>query len=373
MTVVCGNRTRFSEIDILKGISIILMVGAHGGALFGGFVSLFHMAVFFMASGFCYREKCAETAVAVKNNIIRKIRSLWVPFFCWNAVFVLFRNVLIRINIYTDNPAIEQYGGHVTEAYSLLDMLKRIAAGALFSYKEEIIGAMWFLKILFLLTITFCGFDFIIKKLAKGNRKYRLLAHSFVSILFLAFGYWGSVNHIELYGLSYIGSYYILYFLGYFFSLTREQYRRWPWFVWIFIALASYGTLKWLQPRGGIGINRNSYTSPLFLLAASISGWWLLYSISTLIERLPYLKTGFAFIGQHGLPVVIFHFLAFRLVALIVVALNGLPSFCLAIFPRLKSEEGWWIAYTIAGTMIPILGSLISNRLLRKIPVPRGR
>ena len=372
MTAAQGKRTRFSEIDILKGIGILLMVGSHGGAPFGGFVSLFHMAAFFMASGFCYREKCAETAVAVKNNIIQKIRSLWVPFFCWNAVFVLLRNVLIRINIYTDNPAIEQYGGHVTEAYSLLDMLKRIAAGALFSYKEEIIGAMWFLKILFLLTITFCVFDFIIKKLTKGNRKYRLLVHSFVSVIFLALGYWGSVHHIELYGLSYIGSYYILYFLGYLFSLTRERYRRWPWFVWIFIALASYGALKWLQPRGGIGINRNSYTSPLFLLATSISGWWLLYSISTLIERLSYLKTGFAFIGQHGLPVVIFHFLAFKPVALIVIALNSLPSFCLAVFSSLKGGDGWWIAYMIAGTMIPILVSLTLNKLLRKLPVVRG-
>ena len=47
---------RNSKIDILKGIAILLVVMGH--TCFGGteYIYLFHMAVFFMASGYFFRD-----------------------------------------------------------------------------------------------------------------------------------------------------------------------------------------------------------------------------------------------------------------------------------------------------------------------------
>ena len=47
------EKERNVHIDIIKGIGIILMVYGHAAAPFKHFIYLFHMAIFFMASGYC--------------------------------------------------------------------------------------------------------------------------------------------------------------------------------------------------------------------------------------------------------------------------------------------------------------------------------
>lgn len=42
---------RDSTIDIIKGFGIILMVMGHSGSPLTGLIYMFHMAIFFMASG----------------------------------------------------------------------------------------------------------------------------------------------------------------------------------------------------------------------------------------------------------------------------------------------------------------------------------
>lgn len=54
-------KNRNISIDIIKGIGIILMVGGHCGMPFTHFIYLFHMAIFFMASGYCFNASNSET------------------------------------------------------------------------------------------------------------------------------------------------------------------------------------------------------------------------------------------------------------------------------------------------------------------------
>lgn len=48
---------RDSCIDIIKGLGISFMVAGHCGSPITKFITLFHMAIFFVASGYCYKEK----------------------------------------------------------------------------------------------------------------------------------------------------------------------------------------------------------------------------------------------------------------------------------------------------------------------------
>ena len=100
------NQKRSVEIDLVRGLAIILMVIGHTETAAQGFIYLFHMAVFFMASGYLYRESAADSVVSVKQYVIRKIKRLWVPYAVWTAIFSIFRNVFIDWNIYTTNPMI---------------------------------------------------------------------------------------------------------------------------------------------------------------------------------------------------------------------------------------------------------------------------
>ena len=63
---------RDNKIDILKGIAILLMVLGHTRFAGTQFIYMFHMAVFFMASGYFIKDESSETITSIKNSIIKK-------------------------------------------------------------------------------------------------------------------------------------------------------------------------------------------------------------------------------------------------------------------------------------------------------------
>lgn len=44
------------SVDIVKALGIFCMVAGHCDWPFTHFIYLFHMAIFFIASGYCYKE-----------------------------------------------------------------------------------------------------------------------------------------------------------------------------------------------------------------------------------------------------------------------------------------------------------------------------
>ena len=90
------NKERNISIDIIKGIGIILMVGGHCGMPFTHFIYLFHMAIFFMASGYCFNASNSENMQDVLSFVKRKFKGLWFPYVLWTAVFSLLHNVFTQ-------------------------------------------------------------------------------------------------------------------------------------------------------------------------------------------------------------------------------------------------------------------------------------
>ena len=97
-------KNRNLNIDIIKGIGIILMVGGPCGMPFTHFIYLFHMAIFFMASGYCFNASNSETMQDVLSFVKRKFKGLWFPYVLWTAVFSLLHNVFIKTGIYSPDP-----------------------------------------------------------------------------------------------------------------------------------------------------------------------------------------------------------------------------------------------------------------------------
>lgn len=99
-------KQRNNIIDYIKGIGIVFMVMGHAGAPFTSFLYLFHMAIFFIASGYCYNKDNASNGQDTLNYIVRKIRNLWLPYVLWMTIFSVTHNLCIKHNIYTNNPRI---------------------------------------------------------------------------------------------------------------------------------------------------------------------------------------------------------------------------------------------------------------------------
>lgn len=217
MTVCVKKRDEI--IDILKAIGIIFMVCGHSGAPFTNFIYLFHMAIFFMASGYFFSSKKSATYNSVKIFIKKRVKALWFPYFLWISVFTLLHNFFIKINIYTDNPMfLELLNGEyikLTEYYSGIDILKNISKAFLFSGGEQVAGAFWFIACLFKISVLYCIVDCIIQnKCSRISEELTLKYQGAIALIFLVIGYIFQIGYINFYGLGIVLSCYILFHMG---------------------------------------------------------------------------------------------------------------------------------------------------------------
>lgn len=140
-------------------------------------------------------------------------------------------------------------------------------------------GALWFLKILFFVSILYCVFDYIIAKFVHKQ----ILACFFqgvISIVLLAFGFFLSTKSIGFLGIDRIASTYWLYAFGHGLCRFRCLYKNWIWKQYLPLLVLSYVALLILNNFGSISLNVNYYTNPFFFIISSLFGWCFLYSVS---------------------------------------------------------------------------------------------
>ena len=360
--------TRDKKIDIIKGITILLMVLGHTNFAGRHFIYMFHMAVFFMASGYFIKDKNSETLTGVKNSIIKKIKGLWIPYFIWNAIYTLCNNLFIKINIYTVDEGVKTYVDpslvNIGHTMSIKEMVKNIAKGLYMKGETELGGAFWFLQILLYISIAYVLIDFCLKKLLKSQNKV-LITQGIVSVVFLSIGFLMSLKIIKPIFSERFFSYYCLYYLGMLLSkIKSDSLKKWHYAVMagsgcIIIIILSY--------FGSISLNSNDYVNPAFLLATSLGGWFLLFGIAGLIENIKYLTSVFILLGQNTMGLVIFHSLCFKPVNMIVSLVKGWPISTIAGFPINLVEGCWWVAYAIVGTAIPVAIWVLWKKIKKSI------
>lgn len=359
------NQKRSVEIDLVRGLAIILMVIGHTETAAQGFIYLFHMAVFFMASGYLYRESAADSVASVKQYVIRKIKRLWVPYAVWTAIFSIFRNVFIDWNIYTTNPMIlsevESRYAALTPYWTGKEIILNIVKGCILPGNVQVGGALWFCATLLQITVLYAVIDFILRRMLK--REQVMIAQGIVSLVFLLIGYWCSLKGIFVFGIVRTFSFYCLYYLGFVFKKYIERHFGDSAIKAALVMAGSFLLLLICNPLGEIALGENDLKDPLFLLVTSISGWLLLYEAAVLLKKVPFLCKTLTYIGANTLPIVIFHLLAFKIVSYIGVWRNGQKWYLVAAFPVLYRGGLWWMAYTVVGIVVPLLLGLLYNKI----------
>ena len=344
-------KNRNINIDVIKGIGIILMVGGHCGMPFTHFIYLFHMAIFFMASGYCFNASNSETVQSVLSFVKRKFKGLWFPYVLWTAVFSLLHNIFIKIGIYSPEP------------WSVSEIVKNIIKSLFLHGHTQLGSALWFISTLMQIAVLYCCIDYVVKKVT-SSKKVDFLLQGVVSILFLALGYrcaltnsiWGGVNRVL--------SYYCLFYLG---AVLRElhkmayteKYHYWKMGVAFLI-------LVLCNQIGSIALDENRYENPAFLLAVSICGWVLLYEVAQELKKSKLLVDVIVCCGQNSMAIVVLHFLCFKIISLIGVVVYNQPREKIAAFPVLYDHGVWWIAYMFAGIIVPVFLSVLWKKLKGK-------
>lgn len=85
---------RNGQIDVMRGIGILLMVYGHCCRA-NSLIALFHMSLFFIISGYCFNDENCRTIRKFCAYFMKKVKSLWFPIsflhpsFCLVQIFLL--------------------------------------------------------------------------------------------------------------------------------------------------------------------------------------------------------------------------------------------------------------------------------------------
>lgn len=363
------QKYRNVTLDLLKGYGIILLVAAHAGVVHGAMISMFHMAIFFIASGYCYNTRNSEKISMVGKYVIRRLRRLYIPFILWNSFFLVCRELLFKVNIYTDNPAFLEEGipgngygltVHLTSE-QFWASFKEIL---LFQGEQQLEGASWFLRAMFSASVFFVIYEYLLGRIFKKNIMF---ARWISAIAFLLFGGWIGEHHIILrLGIHSIFSIYFLLVVGMYLSSERILLQRNDLLFNVLLITFTLPILLALEGKVSVNLNDSVFSSlPMFVLV-SLLGWLLLWAVSNITLRLKLLMKFLNFCGKHTLIILMMHFICFKLVSLIQVAVYGYPNYALAAFPCLNNGV-WAYAYIIVGVGIPLAVAYFWDIIIAKI------
>ena len=348
-------KQRDPVLDSMRGIGIVLMVLGHSGFPGTGFIYLFHMALFFMLSGWLFSLRGGLVHFAK-----RKVVTLWLPFVLANTAFTVLNNLFLRLNILTGDERILALPGNiVTTPTTLKDVIGRTAHWCVFDGGTQLGGALWFIQALFQISILYAVLEFLLQKLLRGGDT--LIAQGLVSGVLLWVGWRCGLAGWNVWGLGIAASCYCLFYLGT--VLRRTTRESIPAYQRGIFAAAAFAVLLILGRLGSVGLAGNGYSSPIFLLAASLAGWVLVRQAACLAAAWPKFSTVLAYLGRATMPIVILHFLSFKLVTWLGLLAAGGESYLLAAFPIYFTGGAWWLAYTAAGLVLPLAANAVYKKI----------
>ena len=361
---------RNKTIDYMKGIAIFLVVLGHTNFSHVQYIGLFHMSVFFLCSGYCYHEHHSENIKTVCCCIAKKIKGLYIPYVSFNMFLLCLHNLFCKLNIYTNNAGFlgggrnsllnADYGKIST--YSMNDFIYHTVITLGFADGEQLAGTLWFLRALFEVSIIYVLTDFIARKL----KRFRHCFIFITAIIIMAIGCYLNYNSIHIVtGVEETCHYYIFFVIGVF--LQKSDLNKLIKLNVFWAVLSFSGLLVSYYVMAHEKISAFTVHMPWFYVTNGVLGGILIFSISKIFMRGNHTEW-VAYVGRNSLHIMLWHFLAFKIVSFVYIKLCGLPPYYLASFPVLNVDY-LWIAYTLVGIVVPLGAAVLSHALIRKLSI----
>ena len=310
-------KKRSLSVDIAKGISIIAIVLGHISFLYPVYhfadsqaiiYSLWHVAVFFLLAGFFIKE---EQLVQPKLWFKKKFSSLYLKILYFYIPAVLLHNVLIKIGWYSLEST-----DPVVNTYSMIDFAKQTVLAICLGGREPIVGAMWFVYVLFMALIGLSIVSWAIKKIAKNDRQYEWMRGIALLAMCMAAGILSNKYGLTIRRFSNTFTAMLLIYVG------KIMYQKMKLsfdngYLAIVSGLVAFEVACML---GGVSLNGNEYKDILQLLVAAPAVLYIIMYIGKHIEA-NVVGKAIAYIGKDSFYVMALHFVGFKFCTL---ALQGI-------------------------------------------------
>lgn len=348
---------RDNSVTIAKALAIMLMVLQHSGCpvWLNHYVRIFIMPLFFFMSGYCFKTAYLDD---FKSFMKRRIKGIYWPIFKWSIVFVLLHNIFYFFNIYNG-----QFGA-ITKIYNLSDYFyKLIQNVVLIKNFEPLLGGYWFMNSLLWGSLFF----FVVLKLLKNvfvGGVILLLLTFFAALFHL------KTPYFDISAREFMAAFFIM--CGHAFA----KYKIRTDISWFFLCVLGIivGIGSWILAASMLHFNHLTLVPYVF---SALCGVYMTFCIAKKIQRCDgFFIRLITYGGNHTLDILTWHFLSFKIVSLLIIVLYGLEMAKLAELPVIREYaiEGWWILFTIVGTLVPLLGRYLyenvnnyfSNQILCK-------
>ena len=340
------NRSKI--IDIMKAIGIILVVVGHCTNIFFlyKFIYLFHLALFFVISGYLYDDKYSNKPWDYIGKILKKYLK---SYFIYNTILILGRNLFIQIGI-LDN---------MLPRYGFNEILCSFLNTFMFISNEPFSAAMWFFPILALGLIMF---NFITSYSSKfNNNKFKeLLRFSLIALLTII-GIYLNKNNLNI-GLHFQTSFAIMPFIYLGQIIKKYAKKHIKPSILLAIPLLIIIVIITYKTPGQVKLSENNLWNPyLFYTLASLM-IYIIYTISFYINKYISLFTKIlSFIGKNTIIIMCFHILFFKLFDYFYIKLVKHEYTKLGMFTC--SYKNLWIIYSIVGVFGPLCIQYITKKV----------
>lgn len=333
------NEGRIEYFDIAKGFLIILVVWFHARGPFCNYISQFFMPMFFLISGLLYSQRSG-----VKEYVIRKVHSLYLPFVIWNLVF------LVIMATYKN--------------YKFQFFLKKTILILLTLDKMGVfLGATWFLGALFLIAVLYKILESSFKESSYKDISL-LVIFTIIAIIGFKFNLPYALSRVLILGFFYA--------IGAFIKRNRttisDKISKIPIHSLlpilggiIFIIIASFN-------RVHLSIT-TEITYPLLFVVGALGASYFIITLCKWVENtnnklISSIKKVFIVAGQHSIDILIWHFVFFYGVIILQFIFYNEKITLHKIFLNHTyiTTSGWWIVYLLVG----VVASLIWGYILRQ-------
>lgn len=295
------------EITLLKALAIMLVVSGHlEFSMFGMFPPYsFQLALFFFISGMLFKDKYLDD---VTNYFVRRIKSLLVPYFAYETVYLLITFAFVPIigEFFGAEPSLKNF------------FITPFTSG----HQLYFIAPMWFVAQLF---ITMIVFLFLMRVMRPIKNKWIHLAF-YTFLGFTAIPIWKAIPHNSLSLVAMRTSFSLFFvYLGYFYVKYIKDNKDIFTPKWLG-GVILFQSILWLfnrdfDPEHGIGlsyvlVNGRFDDQVVVPILTAITGIWIsLYAVKVLY---PYLKD-VKFLQQMGK--VTYHIMANHVFVMYVITL----------------------------------------------------
>lgn len=365
--LIIGKKNRTVWLDNLKGIAIILMVLGHSGAPFTHWIFLFHMAVFYIASGYSWNNKHVKEFESLRSFWLSKFKSLYIPYVVCNLLFLFLNNIFIDIGIYASSDEYLRLIGcddiSLLHTKMSLPLIAKYAVSiCILNDGTELGGPTWFFASLFVSLCAYAFVEFLLNKAFKQRHGIIMIFEVVISIAFIGIAWMISEDKFNLHFSTFnrLFAAYPLLVIGSCMKLLDKKIN-WKPVLSISVAVLAFVVLWVLNGYGSISMARCKIENPLYFLTVSLAGWYLLVAVSRLIPQSPLAK-----LGASTRSIVMWHFISMKTVTFAYILIMGLPLVLLGAFPFLENTTSWmWIVYTIVGIGLPYMLGLIYEAILK--------